>query len=773
MLRFAKDLRSLFPQDDYTPYGYLHTPDHTGTHPSGLVRSVPPLGFGLYCRGFTWYGMDALRSVNGYVSALMPSLRVGGTLLADGEDFERNGVALVSRCHSSNVMSYDFCFGGVDASLAWYTDAEDALFCRAVLKNTADRPVRVRLDAAHAYGMTGRHWWGSDAVTARYVRGRRAMVSKILAYGDVFALGSDAQASGAAVARSPEELRRHRLGEEKLSEGPASVPVPGPLYSALEWDMDIAPGAEARVTLALVRSVNEEDACRGLEKALSGADALLLQRVEEDNRFCERMPVLGKGWPDAWRRGMVYHYQTLRMNVLAPRGRFTGRWDGMQTANPRMVLGESSIDMLCLHYADPETALEVLTTVFEDSPGVHVPCCREDGSVNMIGLDGSECATALMWGFPWLTLRTLLASTGNVAWLRRLYPRLRECADWWRDNRTDGEGWYHCNNSWESGQDGSRRFVSDEESACAEGMNSDHVRAVDLEATMAQTAGIMEEFAKILGEEEDAERYGAMYRRGAERVRAMFFGDRFRDVDARTGLPFTSDVHDDPMLTMPLAVRIATDEQIEKTKWILDALVDLVDKRDYRPNGAGVFWPPILQTLTESLSGAGRAEDAAHVTAVLADTAWRRDDSRKTWELKSIDGIPDSFHRRIPGNARENLSDDIAASGTENYGWGCVAIALFARHILGLRSVDPLGEEWEMRPVLPDILEGDLFEVKNFPLPCGRSDIELERVGEGLAVRIRAEREVRAEGAQGLHTDGEGRACFTLSKGSGCVLRRS
>mgnify|MGYP002732413680 CR=1 FL=1 len=739
MFAFEPGKPSLFPKDEYTPHGYLYTPRHTGTAPGGLLRSVPPLGFGLYRRGFTWYGLDALNSVNAYLSLLLPSVRVNGALLAETEDFEARGVKLISAYHSSHIMSYDFELDGVAVTLAWYSDQESTLYCRAALRNVGDRPADVRLDAAHAYGMNGKRWWGSDAVTARYLPEKRAIVSKILAYGDVYALSSEEPPASACFASTWEKLDAHRREGRPLPATPPATPMPGPLYALLEWDLTLQPGEEKRLTLALTRAVNEKAALRGVACALDTAAALLRRRMDEDNAFCQTMPTLGEGWPDWWRRGMVYNFQTLRMNVYPPMGIFTHRWDGMQTANPRMVLGETCIDMLALRYADPDTALEVLTTTFEDSPDVYVPCCREDGSVNMIGSDGSECATALMWGFPWKVLRALLAETRNVAWLRRLYPRLKACIEWWRENRTDAEGWYHCNNSWESGQDGSKRFVTGEDEGCPEGMNADHVRAVDLESTMAQTAQIMAEFAAVLGETADEAAYRAMYERGAERVRRMFFADRYRDVNALTGQPFMADAHDDPMLTMPLATGQATPEQMEKTRWILDELIDIVNAHDYQPNGAGVFWPSILQTLCSALLETGRPEDAAHVAATLSDTAWKRDDSRRTWPRKPIEGIPDRYHRLIPGNARETLSDDIVASGTENYGWGCVDIALFGDYILGLRARDALGEEFDFQPVLPRWLQGERFVVSRFPLLGLRADIVLERAGDGLRVTLRCE----------------------------------
>lgn len=773
MFLFAPGKRSLFPKDDYTPYGYLYTPHHTGTAPGGLLRSVPPLGFGLYRRGFTWYGLDALNAVNQYLSLLLPSIAVNGTLLAEEADFKSHGVKLSSEYHSSNVLSYDFSVHGVSVSLAWYSDRENALYCRVAFKNAGESDAEIRMDAAHAYGMNGRHWWGSDAVTARYLSEKRAIVAKILAYGDVFALTADETPCSACFASTWEKMDAHRREGAALPSGTTATPMPGPLYSLLEFAFTLKPGEEKRFTLALTRAVNEKQALRAAECVLDTAGALLTRRMDEDNAFFDTAPRLSGDWPAAWRRGMVYHFETLRMNVYPSMGIFTHRWDGMQTANPRMVLGETCIDMLALRYADMGTAQEVLTTTFEDAPDVYVPCCREDGSVNMIGSDGSECATALMWGFPFRVLRAVLAESGNISWLRRLYPRLKECVQWWQDNRTDSEGWYHCNNSWESGQDGSKRFVTGEDDGCKEGMNADHVRAVDVESTMAQTMEIMAQFAAVLGEKEDEQAYEALHQRGVARVRQMFFVDRYRDVNALTGEPFMADAHRDPMLVMPLATAQATPEQTEKTKWILDELIDIVDAHDYQPDGAGVFWPSILQTLCAALLNAGRPMDAAHVAATLSDTAWKRDDSRETWPRKPVDGIPERYVRLIPGNARETLSDNMRASGTENYGWGAVDIALFGDYIMGLRARDALGAQFDFAPVIPEWLGGSAFITECFPLLGTRADFRLERTADGLSVSIHCGHALRAADGNGRELASGHDLSLLIKAGQGVVLSRA
>ena len=93
-----------------------------------------------------------------------------------------------------------------------------------------------------------------------------------------------------------------------------------------------------------------------------------------------------------------------------------------------------------------------------DSPAANIPCSREDGSVNMISADGAECGTSPTWGMPFKVIRLLYMRDGDDRWIAQLYPHLKAFLEWWLKNRTDREGWFHSKCSWESGQDGSKRF---------------------------------------------------------------------------------------------------------------------------------------------------------------------------------------------------------------------------------------------------------------------------------------------------------------------------
>jgi len=73
------DLPSNFPQSDYTPFGYLDNPYHTFVlNQSGLIRTVPPIGFGYWCRSLPWpYGEGAKREID-YLSLLHLSINIEG-----------------------------------------------------------------------------------------------------------------------------------------------------------------------------------------------------------------------------------------------------------------------------------------------------------------------------------------------------------------------------------------------------------------------------------------------------------------------------------------------------------------------------------------------------------------------------------------------------------------------------------------------------------------------------------------------------------------------
>ena len=124
-----------FPESDYTPFGFIDNPYHGAVYnQSGIIRSVPPLGFGFWCRSFPWYGTGPTRNIN-YLSLLRPGISIDGVLFYDEESFRKEDVKIVSKHHSSNIMSYNFTAYGADFDLRYFMDGEHTLSCRIEIVN--------------------------------------------------------------------------------------------------------------------------------------------------------------------------------------------------------------------------------------------------------------------------------------------------------------------------------------------------------------------------------------------------------------------------------------------------------------------------------------------------------------------------------------------------------------------------------------------------------------------------------------------------------------
>ncbi len=200
------------------------------------------------------------------------------------------------------------------------------------------------------------------------------------------------------------------------------------------------------LNVVLARGVSQDQAVQHWEDGLEEIALAEAEHAQDDEKFWQTAPQLEGNWPDSWRRGFVYDLETLRMTIRPPVGIIAHPWDGMQIQAPRTVLAEAAMDVLFLSYADPVLAAEVILGHFESSPHPNLPCMREDGSYNMVADDGQICGTAPEWGFPLWCCDQIFRRTGDLLWLRRLYPKAAAYLRWWLEYRTDAEGWlvYAC-----------------------------------------------------------------------------------------------------------------------------------------------------------------------------------------------------------------------------------------------------------------------------------------------------------------------------------------
>lgn len=713
----------MLPTDDYTPHGYLDNPAHTwALHPSGVLRSLAPIGMGWHVPNYGSYGRNQFR----YSAHLLAGLRLGGSIFFTREDFARQDIALHSYSypHSKDIRRPSFYIGSsrIWCAASFFLVDEDALGCTWEVDKPSGAPLEVEclLAVRYVYNpATTRRWvqglaaWEEDVAPSAAMRA--ALMSVFSEEDHALALVSPPAPSGYQSASTLAELRAWMSQGIEAAQPDQVQEPPVPDGCWVRWMGLRVPvaweGKSRRSALAsvLARGITAAKAKAHAVQSLQKADGVYFRLKQNDTRFWKRAPRLEGDWPAHWRLGWVYDVETLRMVVRPPAGIFRHRWDGMQIQAPRLVLAETALDALALSYVEPKLAQEIMLSAFESAPLPNVPCIREDGSYNMLTETGEPCGTAPEWGFPLHCCDLIYRWLGDLAWLRKLYPGAAAYIRWWLNNRVDAEGWpvYAC--SYESGQDSSPRFGPGDTGASS----VRHIRPVDLQAALAQAATILGSWAYALGLADEAVDWQKFAQEGTRRTRAMWQADGwFHDYDTRAGA--WSPVRD-PMQLAPLLCGRATPEQIA-------ALAPLFRQDELLPRHGErwhpLVWPPVAFTVIEAASAAGEHEAAARLTMEVLERAYRRSDSR---EVGSNGGLP--------GIAREfwpdwGEPDDAGIGGIEGYGWGALGVALLMRHIVGLHEIVPgsLG----LRPAIPaEVMRpGTTLRVGPIPLAQGRLTLE-------------------------------------------------
>ncbi|MDR1633155.1 MAG: hypothetical protein LBR97_09850 [Dysgonamonadaceae bacterium] len=698
-----------FPEGKYVPFGYIDNPRHSYVlNRSGILRTVPPVGMGYWTTSLPWpYAIRMTRQVN-YLSFLHLAFGMNGKSLVVPEDYDDCG--LHASYHTKNALRYDWNWEGVTFSASWYLVDEHALACRLEMKNTTGQSRNITAHVTHEYGHIERGWWGSTGITSNYDERNGVLTNKLWEYGDVFVTGVAGTHPVAVKATADENEWNGWLKNNDLTSKPgvsitfAQSPA---LFAMESYSVPLDAYGTKIVSLMMARGTNEIYAVEQYTKAQRNSNQKLVELLAEDDRFYQQAPRLEGDWPKAWKDGWVYDFETLRMTVRPPCGIYKHPWDGMQIYAPRAVLGETALDMLCLSYADPELAKSVLYGVFADAPAANVPCSREDGSMNMISAGGDECGTSPVWGMPFSVVYSVYKRTGDRAWLTSMYPYMKSFVEWWLANRTDNDGWFHCNNSWESGQDGSLRFTFD---GRGEGDVTDFVRTVDVEAVMAGAMLVMSKIAPLTGNGADTDKWAAMAKDRTGRMHSMYKDGWFRDVDGRNGRPIMLDTYGDVMMLLPLTVGLATKQQIREIAPRLPAFTE-GDKT--------LVWPPGIFFYTEAMR---HTEGFVHLGADLIVSTGNRIYERMSAPETSTTGyklshIPEKYNYRIPGVSNEFWPVDLEKSGyggAECYGWGATLPAMTIRSLFGFTESDK-DNEFYIAPCIPDQLlsNGKKFGISN------------------------------------------------------------
>lgn len=694
----------MIPRDDFTPHGYLDNPYHSWKlNPSGVLRSLAPLGMGWHVPNYGSY----VRNQFQYTAHLNIGIKLGEQVLMTPEDFQQQQCVVSSPIHTKNRFAYTCSFPAYALMLEvrYFLVQEHVLGCVLSLQSTAAQPMPVTLYITHVHTHnphTSRLW--EHGFYARQGAQEGTLMLGLASEGDVFMHGARSADGGALVfgdmvyTVSLAEAANWARGNfvepptvtQRQEENGWQVRT-----LVLPCQLEIGSGQQRIINVVLARGVSQDEASLRWFDSIEEIAHAEAEHRADDEQFWSQAPQLSGDWPESWRRGWVYDLETLRMIVRSPIGVIGHTFDAMQIQAPRLVLAEAAMDALFLSYVNPELAAEMILGHFESAPHPNVPCIREDGSYNMVADDGQVCGTAPSWGYPIWCCHQIFLKTGNMHWLRRLYPRASAYIHWWLEHRHDTDGWitYAC--SWESGQDVSSRFGPQQTG----GTLIQHVCPVDLQASIAQSATILSLWAKLLAEEDTSDMelkihfgtevgfWQAIAEEFTAKTRSLWQDDWFRDFDAAAGEWSTEQ---DTMHFAPVFCGAASNEQIAQ-------LHPSFARPPMHSGWAPLSWPPVVMTIVGAAAAAGMHAQAAELAYQYIDAAYRSADSRTLDEDGGVPGVTREYLRSQKHDGQEGFT--YQGAGIEGYGWGAVSIHLLLRYIMGLYEVE--SGIIKVKPMLP------------------------------------------------------------------------
>jgi hypothetical protein len=728
---------AMVPHDDFTPHGYLDNPYHSWKlNPSGVLRSLEPLGMGWHVPNLGSYVHNQFQ----YTAHLTIGLKIHDLVLVTPEDFRRNKCKINSQLHTKNRFEYSCLVPqyGVTLTARYFLVHEHALGCLLSLATTIDTPLPVTCMLIHLHTHnphTSRLWeHGMYALQSRengfgmlglasegdvFIHGARAVEGTALTWGEM--------GLGISLEDVSVWARGRSVAQPNITQGQTET---GWQVRAVALPCVLNLGGSnpsiASLNVVLARGVSQDQTYTHWKEGIEEFALVESERRFDDETFWEHAPQLSGDWPASWRRGFVYDLETLRMTMRAPAGVIPTYWDGMQIQAPRTVLAEAAMDILFLSYADPALAAEVILGHFESSPHPQQPCMREDGSYNMVADDGQLCGTAPEWGYPLWCCDQLFRRTGDVEWLRRLYPKAAAYLRWWLDYRRDVEGWivYAC--SWESGQDVSSRFGPQQTG----GTLIQHVRPVDLQASVALSAEILSRWATLLVGYAHAENLqepsqqasdlsvdAVWWRKVAaeytEKTRTMWRNGWFRDYDS---MAHEWSTQQDAMHLAPVFCGVVGKDQVEQLRPFLA-------KPPLHSSGwAPLSWPPVVMTLVGAAAAAQMPMDAAELAYRYIDASYRSTDSRELDEHGGLPGVTREYRRSITVGKWGEI--DYVNAGIEGYGWGALSVFLLIRFLMGLREEEQGAVI--IAPVLPQALRRKGARYKIAPIQWGTYALSVE-----------------------------------------------
>ena len=711
-----------FPVGNYTPYGYLDNPFHSwNLHRSGVIRSTPGIGFGFfYPAGPGGYFEFAKSEI--YEAHLRLGLLIAGRRRWLREDFACD--QLSSSYHSKNLFTYVFEDTGVQLDCTFLQVGEHALAAYIAAQGTTRQSIRLLAVAECKLGPAV--WWGRDGLAGEYNPDDDAVRIQSFAAGPAFTLRADSASARHFLGENSSDLHSWFEGTGSREQGLSYYPQP--LFGALEFKLEVIPGKTTERAVTLARGEHRTLSTARARESLAGMREEFSRKYSEDAAFWSAAPRLEDDWPRHWKNGWVYDFETLRMIVRRPLGMYKHPWDGMQIQAPRTVLAETSIDMWALSYADAHLAKEVFLGLFLNSARDNVPCSREDGEMNMVATDGSECGTSISWCYPYFCARSIWRRTRDKRWLGAIYPGLVRLLRWTLEHRTDKDKFVIAKCSWESGMDAASRFLIPQPTG---GELIEFLRLVELQAAMAQAAQILSQFAESLEDQPEIENWTKIHTLYRAKAQSLWKDGWFYDWNTESGQLVTHTGQHVGQVA-PIFCGLTDASQTESMGPALHRF--FVQSQQPQPESAEdwqqpLHWSSLVLPYLESLAHAKEMELLSQVVEDIAERIYTMTDRRSLAAVAGGERQPRTdLKQRLgwPGVSCEIWGGQ-GAYGGEGYGWGAVLPAHIIRHVIGFRDPET-PNELRLVPNLPErfMVTGKRYRVRN-----------LGYAGEKLALALR------------------------------------
>src|SRR6266487_2567832 len=185
----------MIPHDDFTPHGYLDNLYHSWKlNPSGVLRSLPPLGMGWHVPNLGSYARNQFQ----YSAHIMIGLKIGDLVLVTAEDFDQHHCVIMSHLHTKNRFEYTCVVPQYDLTLTarYFLVQEHALGCVLSLSTRRRQPLPVTCYLTHLHThnpATSRLWEHGFYAFAELDRGAPAAGTRavlgLASEGDAFIHG--------------------------------------------------------------------------------------------------------------------------------------------------------------------------------------------------------------------------------------------------------------------------------------------------------------------------------------------------------------------------------------------------------------------------------------------------------------------------------------------------------------------------------------------------------------------------------------------------------